>query len=110
MKGTKKYLQPKDMILNAIHDLAELQKAETLSCDSARGIVRLRVAMYAFKRDYVFTVTDIVGRRSGVTIELAGEASDVKRLIDHEFALLDYVLMDRTRIELAEIEEEEKRI
>jgi hypothetical protein len=98
------------MVLNGIHDLAGLQKAETLIADSARGIVRLRVSVYAEVREYKFSVEDIGGRRSCVSIELAGDGPDIQRLIDHEFALLDYVLIDRAKIELAEIEEWDRKI
>ena len=100
MTGKKRYLQPRDMLLNAIHDLAELQKARTLLCDSPRGKISLAVTMYAEEREYRFSVEDAGGNQSAVSIELPGEAADRQRLIDHEFALLDYVLVDRTKIEI----------
>ena len=104
MTGTKKYFQPYDMILNAIHDLAEMQKGKTLLCDSARGLIRIKVMIYGAEWEYRFTVTGIGGSRSGVAIELCGDGKNVERLIKHEFALLDYALTDRTEIEIAEIE------
>jgi hypothetical protein len=110
MTGNKNYLQPVDMVINGIHDLAGMQKAETIMTDSARGLVRLRVNVYAEEWEYQFSVEDIGGRRSCVSIELAGDGPDIQRLIDHEFALLDYVLIDRTKIELAEIEEWDRKI
>ena len=106
MKGAKKYMQPKDQVMNAIHDLAELQKAKTLSCDSPRGTVLLRVTMYASEWEYRFDARDIGANMCEVTIGLAGETQDAKRLIGHEFALLDYALKDRARIDLEEIEGE----
>ena len=109
MNGKKTYLQPRDMILNAIHDLAELQKATTLMNDSPNGIIHLLIEVYAVKREYRFTVTDVVGR-SKVVIKLIGDEQDKHRLINHEFALLDYVLKDRTKIDLAEIEEWDRQI
>jgi hypothetical protein len=109
MTGTKKYLQRRDMLLNAIHDLAELQKAKTLSCDTASGTICLLITMYAVDREYRFTVTDKdMTSRSAVAIEVIGEEQDKQRLIDHEFALLDYVLIDRAKIEFAEMEELER--
>lgn len=110
MTGHKKYLQPFDMLMNAIHDLAELQKAKTILCDTPRGIIRLLVTMYASEWEYQFTVSDIGENRCTVTIELAGESQETERLINHEFALLDYVLVDRTKLELAEIEEIDRKI
>jgi len=110
MTGAKRYLQPKDMLLNAIHDLAELQKAKTLMCDSPHGIIHLLITMYAIEREYRFTVADIGGNRSEVSIELVGDESDKQRFIDHEFALIDYTLVDRTKIDLAEIKEWDRQI
>ena len=92
------------MLLNAIHDLAEMQKGETLLCDSARGLVHIKVTIYGAQWEYRFTVKGIGGSRSGVAIELSGDGTNVKRLIKHEFALLDYALIDRTEFELKEIE------
>ena len=110
MTGRKTYLQPPDMLMGAIHDLAGLQKAETLMCDTSHGMIRLLVTMYAVEREYRFTIGDISGSRSDVIIELIGEERDKQRLIDHEFALLDYVLVDRTKIELADMEEWDRQI
>ena len=104
MTGSKTYLQPRDMVLGAIHDLAELQKAKTLLCDGPNGMIHLLVTMYTAEREYRFTVEEVYGNRSVVTIHLIGEETDKRRLVDNEFALLDYVLLDRTSIELAEME------
>ena len=101
MTDKKNYLQPPDMLLNAIHDLAEMQKGRTVMCDSPHGIVRFIVEVYGTQQEYRFTVGGIGGSRCSVTIELNGDTNETKRLIDHEFALLDYVLIDRARIELA---------
>ena len=60
--------------------------------------------MYATEYEYKFTVREASGNRTDIIIELAGEFQDERRLIGHEFALLDYVLTDRAKIELAEIE------
>ena len=104
MASLKRYLQPRDMVLSAIHDAAELQKAKTLVCDSPNGIIHLLITMYGLKREYRFAVTDIGGNRTEVAVELIGDEPDKQRLIDHEFALIDYTLVDRTKIDLAEIE------
>lgn len=53
---------------------------------------------------------DVIGGRSGVTIELCGEGEQTRRLIDHEFALLDYVLVDRAKIILDESTEWDRQI
>ena len=110
MAGAKRYLQPRDMILNAIHDLAELQKAKTLVCDSSEGVIHLLITMYAVEREYHFTVTDLGGNLSEVVIDLFSDELDKQRLIDHEFALLDYTLVDRAKIDFAKIEELDRKI
>ena len=108
MLGTKKYLQRRDMLMNAIHDLAELQKAKTLLCDTPSGTINLLITMYTVDREYRFTVKDDLSTRTEVSIEVIGEEQDKQRLIDHEFALLDYVLIDRAKIEFEELEEFER--
>jgi hypothetical protein len=110
MTGTKKYLQRRDMLMNAIHDLAELQKAKTLLCDTPSGTINLLITMYTVDREYRFTVKDDLSTRTEVSIEVIGEEQDKQRLIDHEFALLDYVLIDRAKIEFAEQEEFEAEL
>lgn len=110
MMGKKVYLQPADMILNAIHDLEELQKGTRASCDTARGLVSFSVTMYSAEREYHFAVSDIGRNRCSVAISIACNVPDNERMIDHEFALLDYVLLDRANIELTQIEEQDRRI
>ena len=110
MLGTKKYLQRRDMLMNAIHDLAELQKAKTLLCDTPGGTINLLITMYTVDREYRFTVKDDLSTRTEVSIEVIGEEQDKQRLIDHEFALLDYVLVDRAKIEFKEQEEFEAEL
>ena len=93
MTGKKTYLQPKDMVINAIHDIGSLQKGQLTLCDATRGLVGYRITMYGENLDYRFTVRDIGSGCSRVAIELLPETSD-ERLIDNEFALLDYALLD----------------
>jgi hypothetical protein len=98
------------MLMNAIHDLAELQKAKTLLCDTPGGTINLLITMYTVDREYRFTVKDDLSTRTEVSIEVIGEEQDKQRLIDHEFALLDYVLIDRAKIEFQELEEFEAEL
>lgn len=110
MTGRKIYLQPMDMVMNAIHDLEELQKGKLTFCDTPRGLIYFSVTMYNSTREFQFAVTDIGGNRCGVAIDIDGDEAEQRRLVDHEFALLDYVLIDRATIEFAEIEEEDRRV
>jgi len=104
--GEKSYLQPYDMLLNAIHDAGALQKGTVTLCDSSHGVVGYKIQMYGEEVEYRYTVTDTWNRSCRVKIEIAGEygRSEAGRLIEHEFALLDYVLIDRAKVELTEQE------
>jgi len=103
MKGQKTYLQPVEMVLNAIHDVLALQKGRISLCDTARGLVNCRVVMYAEELEYRFAVIDIGSGCSRVIIELAAEESD-DRMIENEFALLDYAMLSKARVDFFEQE------
>ena len=109
MIGKKTYLQPSEMVLNAIHDIGALQKGQMIMCDTPRGLVGFKITMYGDDLEYRFAVEDIGSRCSRVTIELEAKEPD-ERLIDNEFALLDYALLDKAKIDLAEREEWDKQI
>ena len=70
MKGQKTYLQPMEMVLNAIHDIGALQKGQVTICDTPRGLVGYRITMYGEELEYRFTVINIGNGCSRVTIEL----------------------------------------
>ena len=109
MTGRKTYLQPIEMVLNAIHDIGALQKGQITMCDTPRGLVGFRIVMYGEEMEYRFSVEDIGSLCSRVTIELdVGEPDE--RLVDNEFALLDYALLDKAKIDLAEREEWDRKI
>jgi len=105
MKGGKTYLQPVDMLLDAILDVGGLQKGEMTFSDTATGQVGFKILMYGEEMEYRFAVADKWNRCCVVTIELADEIINAKRLIDHEFALIDYMLVDKMQVEIAEQEE-----
>ena len=109
MKSKKTYLQPSEMVLNAIHDIGALQKGQMIMCDTPRGLVSYRTTMYGEELEYRFAVEDIGSRCSRVTIELDAKKTD-ERLIDNEFALLDYALLDKAKIDFTEREEWDKQI
>ena len=110
MKGKKTYLQPADMVLNAIHDVGGMQKGQMTLCDSPRGLVGYRIMMRGKDLEYRFRVKDIGSGSSRVTIEIAEEKPDLQRLIDNEFALLDFALLDKAQIDLADMDEWDKKI
>jgi len=109
MIGKKTYLQPSEMVLNAIHDIGALQKGQMIMCDTPRGLVGFKITMYGDDLEYRFAVEDIGNRCSRVTIKLDVINPD-ERLIDNEFALLDYALLYKARIVCSEQDEWDKSI
>ena len=110
MEGRKTYLQPVDMVLNAIHDACGMQKGEMILCDSPLGRVGYRITMRGEVLEYQFYVKDIGSMCSRVSIELTKEGPDTQRQIDSEFALLDFALLDKAKIDLEEMEEWDRKI
>ena len=102
MTGGRYYLQPKATVLNAIHDIQELQKGKSTFSDTSNGITGFAVTMYGNKVEYRFTVTDTGKNRCRVLIEADGDTSKKKRHITREFALLDSILISDTEIEFDE--------
>ena len=58
MKGGKTYLQPFDMVLEAILDACSLQKGEMTYSDTAAGQVGYKILMYGEEIEYRFSVKD----------------------------------------------------
>ena len=104
MVGRKVYLQPKRMLLDVILDIIELQKGKVVFSDMPQGIVHYYVSMYGFKWMLLYTVTDVGENRCRVQLEVGGELTETKRQIVREFALIDYMLVSGTEIEINETE------
>ena len=100
LTGLKIYLQPMSWILNAIHDIEELQNGKTTFSDTSHGKTSFTVTMYGMKVEYRFTVTDTGKNRCRVQIEAEGDTNNKKRHIVREFALLDSMLINDTEIEI----------
>lgn len=90
---TKIYLQPPGMILNAINDLVELQRAKLTFADIPRGKIHFQVEMYGFQWEYRFTVEDADANRSLVTLEIVGETTKKVDRAKKQFSLLDSMLI-----------------
>jgi hypothetical protein len=90
--GTRIYLQSERMMLNAINDLAELQRAEVIYADIPSGKLYFRVAAHGVAWDYRFTVEGMDGNRSRVTLDIAGEAVSRAGRIYRQLTLLDSML------------------
>ena len=98
------------MVLEAILDAGGLQKGEMTYSDTTAGKVGFKILMYGEVTEYRFSVADTWNRCCVVTIELADEIINAKRLIDHEFARIDYMLIDKMQVEIAEQEEWDRRV
>jgi hypothetical protein len=83
------------MMLSAINDLVELQRAEVTFADIPRGQLHFRVEMYGFTWEYRFSVEDLRGGRSRVTLRIVGEATDKADRISRQLVLLDSMLPGR---------------
>jgi hypothetical protein len=99
LENERIYLQPAKMMLNAVNDIVELQKAEVTYSDIPHGKLHFLVEMYGFAWEYRFTVTDIDGSCSRVVLDISGEAANKARKIRRQFALLDSMLIDTVRTE-----------
>lgn len=101
------YLQPKEMVYNALLDLMELQKGEEIASNSSLGELHFKIEMYGFKWALRFTVLGMDWNRCGVTLNVkennadgedAGEETGegtayLESMIRREYALLDSMLL-----------------
>ena len=106
--GKKIYLQPQRTTLNAISDLAELQKGKISYSDTQNGIIHFLIKLYHNKWECRFLVTDIGKNRCIIELDIDGDDEKTESYINREFALLDAILVEGARIELAEKEKESK--
>jgi len=100
MTGYRVYLQPCEYVLNAIHDIKEMQNGKGVLSDVGSGMINFTVRMYHLKYEYQFYVTDIGKNRSKVEISIAGDVRSKDEKILREYALLDSMLIANTQIDL----------
>jgi hypothetical protein len=86
------YPWPAKLMLFAINDLVELQRAEVTFADIPQGKIHFRVEMYGFAWEYRFTVVPKGEACSHVTLEICGEAMNKAEKASHQLALLDSML------------------
>ena len=90
--GSKVYLQPRDYVIAAIHDMKEWQKGKGTFSDIPNGQINFTVRLYNTEWEYQFTVTDVGRNRCRVEIRVGGNIPDKEVKIFREFALLDSIL------------------
>ena len=89
------------IVLNAINDIVELQKAKLTFSDTKNGKINFMVTMYANEREFCFTVTDLGNKRSRVCLEVSGEQSGGDDVVLRELSLLDSMIATCEEIEAA---------
>lgn len=92
-KGTREFKWPSTMMLNAINDLAELQKGEVTSFDIQQGKISFEVEMYGFVWENRFTVKDKGEDTCLVTLEIAGDVTNKEVRVSRQLALLESLLI-----------------
>ena len=102
MTGTKFYLQPWGTVLNAVHDIQELQRGKSTFSDTSNGKTSFTVSMYGKKVEYRFAVTDTGQNRCRVQLEVEGDTLKKKKHILRELALLDALLISDAEVEFDE--------
>ena len=102
MTGKHFYLQPRGTVLNAVSDLAELQKGKFTFSDTGNGTVHFLVTLYHNKWEFRFSVKDTGKNTCCVVLETDGDDERAESLINREYALLDSILRENVRIELAQ--------
>lgn len=96
------YLQPKEMVYNALLDLMELQKGKEIASNSSLGELHFKIEMYGFKWALRFAVLGMDYNRCGVTLnleedEFGGDEDEelwyLEDMVRREYALLDSMLL-----------------
>jgi len=108
MERTKTYPRSKELIVNTLYDIIELQKGCLILSDYMRGIVYYKLSMYGNEWELMYTITETakpghinrgVSAKSGppagessVTLRIIGERRENEREIRRAFNLLESML------------------
>ena len=101
MTGKHFYLQPQATVLNAVSDLAELQKGKFTYSDTPNGVIHFMVRLYHNKWEFKFLVRDTGKNTSCVEIEIDGNDEQAESLINRQYALLESMMLENLKIEFA---------
>ena len=101
MTGKHFYLQPRAMVLNAVSDLAELQKGKFTFSDTRNGVIHYSIKLYHNKWEFRFLVRDTGKNTSCVEIEIDGDDERAASLISREYALLESIMIENLKVELS---------
>jgi hypothetical protein len=90
--GQRTYLQPRRWLVNAVLDAAELQHGRMTEFDAPAGVIGYETVLYGRTRRFLFTIEDMPGMRSKVTLDVTGENGGPAALADMQFALLESLM------------------
>ena len=90
----KVYSQNTGIILSAINDIVELQKAKLTHADTMAGRISFKVSMYAYMWEFNFTVKAVNGTdgQSRVCLKVTGNRTGKENMIKQQMLLLDSML------------------
>ena len=92
MLGKKIYPKSKIYLLNTIYDIIELQKGETILCDTVQGKLLYQLTMYDYVWQLLYDISEIGSDECEVVLSVTGERQNKAREIRREFALLEMML------------------
>ena len=100
MEGIKEYPQPAGTVLNAIHDIIEIQNARVTFSDIPGGKINFIVKLYANQWEHQLTVTGISENLSNVKIAIIKGTRSGENQLRREFALLDSMLAEEQQYQI----------
>ena len=94
MEAIKEYPQPRNIVLNTVLDIIELQNAKITFSDTPNGRIGFLVKFYANKWEHQFTVKEIGENQTSVKIEIVNGTNAGEKQLKREFALMDALLVN----------------
>ena len=111
MERKKVYLQPMQMVFDAILEMMALQNGKEIRNDPSYGKIDFKIFLYSVIWEFRFTALDMDGSRCCVNLEITetGNATEdmdfdercLDNMIRREYALLDALLLIGTPFETA---------
>ena len=100
MEAGRIYLQPVEMVYNAMLDLMELQNGTEIINEPAYGKLKYMLMMYGFQWRLLFTAFSMDNNRCGVHLKIEeaesggdNEQGYLESMLRREYALLDAMLL-----------------
>ena len=109
MERKKVYLQPMQMVFDAILEMMELQKGNEIKNDPSYGKIDFKISLYGVIWEFRFTALELDGNRCSVSLKIVetgnavedadGDERCLDNMIRREYALLDSLLLIGTPLE-----------